>query len=212
MESTTQSTITTAKIPPQVPKPSSSKPAHKKPIFDYAGRKLDVCGVCKQKYNVGDKIPRILVNCGHTFCTSCLTKFLHCEHIRCPFCKKLVNKIDNVENLPLNLNLFGEVVKNDSVIMMFIDMNHELSMSSPCSKHPEKQRHFYCSQHENNFCRECIKPFHRSKDCCVVDLYDIHKLFQLNEQNIMKNQQIVKFRNKNQGKRAKKDEFFIANY
>ena len=38
-------------------------------MFDYSGRKLDLCGICHQKYNVGDKIPRILVNCGHTFCT-----------------------------------------------------------------------------------------------------------------------------------------------
>ena len=42
---------------------------------DYKSRRLDICGVCKQTYNVGDKIPRILVNCGHTFCTSCFTKY-----------------------------------------------------------------------------------------------------------------------------------------
>ena len=30
-----------------------------KPIFDYAIRKLDICGICNEKYNVGDKIPRI---------------------------------------------------------------------------------------------------------------------------------------------------------
>ena len=38
----------------------------------YHERKLDICGVCRKKYNVGDRIPRILVNCGHKYCISCL--------------------------------------------------------------------------------------------------------------------------------------------
>ena len=76
----------------------------KKSKFDYASRKLDICGICHQKYNVGDKIPRILINCGHTFCTSCLMKYYHNSHIRCPYCRKLVKNLDNVETLPLNLS------------------------------------------------------------------------------------------------------------
>ena len=179
-------------------------------MFDYSGRKLDLCGICHQKYNVGDKIPRILVNCGHTFCTSCLMKYYHNNHIRCPYCRKLVKNLDNVETLPLNLSIFGEIVKNDPVIMLLIDPSSDISFSSSCNHHPEKQKHYYCSFHENNFCRECIKSFHRNEKCCVVDLYDIHKLFQLNEQNIIKNEMIVKTRNNGKGK-MKKEEFFIAN-
>ena len=183
----------------------------KKPYFDYARRSLDICAVCKNKYNVGDRIPRILVNCGHTFCTSCLLKYHHGkDHIRCPSCKKLVKHLDNVETLPLNLSIFGEIVKNDPVIMMFIDPSSEASFASSCPNHPEKQRHYYCSFHENNFCRECMKAFHKGDKCCVVDLCDIQKLFQLNEQNLMKNELIVKTRNKAKGK-MRKEEFFIAN-
>ena len=182
----------------------------KKPYFDYARRSLDICAVCKNKYNVGDRIPRILVNCGHTFCTSCLLKYHHGkDHIRCPSCKKLVKHLDNVETLPLNLSIFGEIVKNDPVIMMFIDPSSEASFASSCPNHPEKQRHYYCSFHENNFCRECMKAFHKGDKCCVVDLCDIQKLFQLNEQNLMKNELIVKTRNKAKGK-MRKEEFFIA--
>ena len=177
--------------------------------IDYASRELDICGCCKKKYNVGDKIPRILVNCGHTFCTSCLMKYYHNDHIRCPFCKKLVKNLDNVETLPLNLSIFGEIVKNDDVIMLLIDPNSDNSYTSSCQNHPDHQRHFYCSFHENNFCRTCISAFHRGEKCCVVDLYDIKKLFNLNEQNIMKNDMIIKTRNKGKGK-MKKEEFFIV--
>ena len=191
--------------------PSKSKELKKKPIFDYCRRNLDICAVCKNKYNVGDRIPRILVNCGHTFCTSCLIKYHHGkDHIRCPSCKKLVKHLDNVETLPLNLSIFGEIVKNDPVIMMFIDPSSEVSFASSCPNHVEKQRHYYCSFHESNFCRECMKAFHKGEKCCVVDLCDIQKLFQLNEQNLMKNELIVKTRNKAKGK-MRKEEFFIAN-
>ena len=183
----------------------------KKIKFDYSSRKLDICGVCRHKFNVGDKIPRILVNCGHTFCTSCLLKYHHGkDHIRCPSCKKLVKHLDNVETLPLNLSIFGEIVKNDPIIMLLIDPMSDVSFSSSCPNHPEKQRHYYCSFHENNFCRECMKAFHKGDKCCVVDLCDIQKLNQLNEQNLMKNELIVKTRNKAKGK-MRKEEFFIAN-
>ena len=187
--------------------PSKTQPKIK---IDYASRELDICGCCKKKYNVGDKIPRILVNCGHTFCTSCLMKYYHNNHIKCPYCRKLVKNLDNVETLPLNLSIFGEIVKNDPVILLLIDPSSNISFSNSCNQHPEKQKHYYCSFHENNFCRECIKSFHRNEKCCVVDLYDIHKLFQLNEQNIIKNEMIVKTRNNGKGK-MKKEEFFIAN-
>ena len=77
--------------------------------------------------------------------------------------------------------------------------------------HSEKQKHFFCSFHEINFCRECIKSFHRDDKCCVVDLFDINKLYNLNEQNQYKNYLIVKARNKNSKKNRMKEEFFIAN-
>ena len=192
-------------------KEAAKENGEKKPYFDYARRSLDICACCKNKYNVGDRIPRILVNCGHTFCTSCLLKYHHGkDHIRCPSCKKLVKHLDNVETLPLNLSIFGEIVKNDPVIMMFIDPSSEVSFASSCPNHPKKQRHYYCSFHENNFCRECMKVFHKGDKCCVVDLCDIQKLFQLNEQNLIKNELIVKTRNKAKGK-MRKEEFFVAN-
>ena len=73
----------------------------------YHERKLDICGVCRKKYNVGDRIPRILVNCGHTYCTSCLSSYYRKSRLRCPFCKKLVKHLDSVETLPLNIPLFS---------------------------------------------------------------------------------------------------------
>jgi hypothetical protein len=52
--------------------------------------------------------------------------------------------------------------------------------------------------------------YHRDDKCCVVDLFDINKLFHLHEQNIFKNLMIIKTRDRAKGK-FKKEEFFIAN-
>jgi hypothetical protein len=179
--------------------------------LNYEKRKLDFCGVCKLKYNVGDRLPRILVNCGHTYCTLCLTKYYRKNRIRCPFCKKLVKKLESVEQLPLNINIFGESVQNNEKILSLIDPESKNYYTATCNFHTEKQKHFFCSYHEINFCRECIKSFHRDDKCCVVDLFDINKLYNLNEQNQYKNYLIVKARNKNSKRSRMKEEFFIAN-
>lgn len=177
-------------------------------LQSYAKRKLDTCGVCKLNYNVGERIPRILINCGHTFCTSCLTKYYRKNRIRCPFCKKLVKHLDSVEQLPLNINLFSESVVNNVELLNMLDDNSDKGLTGLCSIHTEKQMHFYCSYHHINFCRECIKGYHRDDKCCVVDLFDISKLFQLFEQNQEKNYKIIKARSQNI---KVGDEFFIAN-
>ena len=214
-ESETNEKITMSRIENSEQKSERPKHARKKLVQEYGARGLDICGVCKTKYNLGDRIPRILVHCGHTFCTSCLIKFHHQDHIRCPYCKKLINNIDSpakIESLPLNLNIFGELVKTDPVVMMLINPENQNSLTSLCSNHSEKQKHFYCSYHETNFCRECIKLFHKQNECCVVDLYDVDKLYQLNEQNIRKNNMIIKCRKKVNNGKMRKEEFFISNY
>jgi len=177
-------------------------------LASYEKRKLDICGVCRLKYNVGERIPRILVNCGHTFCTSCLTKYYRKNRIRCPYCKKLVKYLDSVEQLPLNINLFSESIVNNSDLLNMLDENSDKGLIGLCEVHTEKQMHFYCSYHHVNFCRECIKGYHRDDKCCVVDLFDISKLFQLYEQNQEKNYKIIKARNI--GTKVM-DEFFISN-
>ena len=122
-----------------------------------------------KKYNIGDRIPRILVNYGHTYCISCLSSYYKKSRIKYPFCKTLVKNLDYVETLPLNIPLFSEIIKNDPKISNYIGPNSKDSFTAICEHHNEKQKHFFCSFHNTNFCRECIKQFHRDDNCCVVD-------------------------------------------
>ena len=84
---------------------------------DYKSRKLDYCHFCGNPYNVGARIPRILVHCGHTFCTECLSSCLfHNFRVRCPICKKLVKNLETPERLPLNINILYEIVESDPLL------------------------------------------------------------------------------------------------
>lgn len=46
-------------------------------IEQFVGRLLDKdnCPLCKKEYDTIEHIPRIMIHCGHTFCTPCLKKF-----------------------------------------------------------------------------------------------------------------------------------------
>ena len=84
--------------------------------LDYESRCLDICQFCGLKYNVGERIPRILVHCGHTLCTSCIQQLHHKDRVRCPICRKLIKGLESAERLPLNINILYEVVEKDPVL------------------------------------------------------------------------------------------------
>jgi len=65
----------------------------------------------KTDYNFTDRIPRILVHCGHTFCSACLKNFHKNRRIRCPMCLKLIKNIDSLERLPVNHTIFSKMAE-----------------------------------------------------------------------------------------------------
>lgn len=65
-----------------------------------------------------------------------------------------------------------------------------------CELHPDRVKHFYCSNHMTVFCRECIKQLHSEDECFVVDLYEIQRMRQLQQQNMVKNEEQARKRNK----------------
>ena len=84
--------------------------------LDYESRGLDICQFCALKYNVGERIPRILVHCGHTLCTNCIQQLHHKDRVRCPICRKLIKQLESAERLPLNINILYEVVEKDPIL------------------------------------------------------------------------------------------------
>ena len=65
---------------------------------------------------MGNRIPRIIVGSGHTYCTSCLGYFLRDGRIRCPISRKLLKGVESVDKLPLNFNILYEIVTKDPLL------------------------------------------------------------------------------------------------
>ena len=103
---------------------------------DYTTRGLDICHYCGLNFNVGERIPRVIVGCGHTFCTSCLGYFLRNNRIRCPMCRKLLKGVDSVDKLPLNFNILYEVVTKDPLLS---SVNFEKCLQADPDAYPDEE-------------------------------------------------------------------------
>jgi uncharacterized protein YbaR (Trm112 family) len=66
------------------------------------------CFNCKKAYDQAERLPRLLINCGHTLCEKCCHDRIHDKIITCPECH--VNSVINsISNLPKNLALLSTI-------------------------------------------------------------------------------------------------------
>ena len=66
------------------------------------------CPICKNDFNSSIHIPRILINCGHTICSSCLNTKLaenKSKQFTCPEDNILYENIESIEKFPINKSL-----------------------------------------------------------------------------------------------------------
>ena len=83
---------------------------------------MDRCLVCRQKYDVHEHQPRIVVTCGHTFCTTCIFKMLkNGNTVQCVMCHKLVKDLQSIEQLPINHCIMKRLAKENNTpeLLMF---------------------------------------------------------------------------------------------
>ena len=66
------------------------------------------CPICQNDYDSSIRVPKILVSCGHTACSVCLTtEALENGKIVCPEDLIVYDKVDSIENLPTNKTLLA---------------------------------------------------------------------------------------------------------
>ena len=66
------------------------------------------CPICKNDYDSSVHTPRILINCGHTICSSCLnTKITEnkSKQFTCPEDNVVYENIESIEKFPINKSL-----------------------------------------------------------------------------------------------------------
>lgn len=83
-------------------------------IGEIAYAKSLPCPCCLEPYDLEKKLPRVLVQCGHTLCTSCLEPTYRNKSLRCPICFKLLHDITWAGKLPLNSQVYSALFAQKS--------------------------------------------------------------------------------------------------
>ncbi|CAL4206440.1 unnamed protein product [Meganyctiphanes norvegica] len=126
------------------------------------------CSICNNAYNTQEYRPRVLP-CGHSYCTTCLSKAFKEGFKSCPTCRKSIH-LTTPHNLPINFDLEGatalvrisstKVTKSDDI---------QLPSSELCDPHGEEIQH-RCANHKVWLCNTCRKAHiqHGGTVCSVV--------------------------------------------
>lgn len=113
------------------------------------------CPVCHNPYghNVLDTLPRVLLNCGHTFCHKCISSHLVNQTILCFTCTKSSSAL-SVETFPVNDSLinFLSVPPRPEVL---------------CKQHSKKIE-IFCEKDNKLLCSECMIQGHQHHKMITV--------------------------------------------
>ncbi|KRX00628.1 Armadillo-type fold [Pseudocohnilembus persalinus] len=178
---------------------------YKDKIDDFVSKLLDTkkCVVCKEDFDLQERMPRILVHCGHTFCTSCIINFYRNNKVRCPLCLKLIKNIEYLERIPINHTIFTKLAEqlneeNKKQGQQELDIPQQLYSLFEASLQPPQQYYQRQPGQPNideetglEFCQihfERIKHFfcgghqetccrvcseYQHQNCQIIDLYDV---------------------------------------
>ena len=101
------------------------------------------CWSCKKSFNNSDYCPRLLVNCGHSICESCLENIFSNGTVICPECK-VHNYAPKLSAFPVNLSLIS-IKSTSTPIESHRDHSPQKSQRSDepyqqtlCPKHKKK--------------------------------------------------------------------------
>lgn len=61
---------------------------------------MSQCSICYNDYNINNRIPIILIPCGHTFCSQCIYHLQYYNHHQCSLCR------DEMDYVEINFILF----------------------------------------------------------------------------------------------------------
>ena len=149
------------------------------------------CPLCKNLYNNQERIPRILLQCGHTICEKCIKNFLDNPPLKCPEDQTEYKDIDSINQFPINKALMKILkkineTKNNSSLKGFYTSREgrkvidSFKMLSSSKKNIEEE---FCKEHKNRKL-EIICLEDRCKictNCAIFGPHKNHKLLSIDE-------------------------------
>ena len=143
------------------------------------------CFVCQELYNDSKNAP-LALSCGHTFCSSCVSR-MHNGRVKCAYCSK--DDTRPMKDITRNY-IISEVAIN-------ITPMHESSDIWTCKSHRDEKITFICKETKQFLCDEClhesdinfavpIDPQDQlSKLKYFKNLFEITKPFELKERVVL---------------------------
>ena len=86
----------------------------------------EMCILCKQPFDLGARMPRVAVQCGHTFCTVCVSSCIRNQKFKCPQCLSVLNGVTNPDKLPVNTSIFTVLCFREKVDQKLLNLEKEL--------------------------------------------------------------------------------------
>jgi len=71
------------------------------------------CQTCDKQYNSQNRVPKLLIQCGHSLCSECVDKLYSNKQLICPECST-TNHAESVAHFPKNLALIQMKKKPES--------------------------------------------------------------------------------------------------
>ncbi len=115
------------------------------------------CPACNNNYSHSDRqerLPRVLIGCGHTFCQACIAHAHTLDRVICLQCTK-VSPAATPDALPLNETLLA---------MM---RSQQVQQEHLCKTHRKKLEAF-CEKERELICMECSLSTHRYHKACLI--------------------------------------------
>ena len=134
------------------------------------------CQRCLSLYNFDSNLPRVLVQCGHSICSLCVTDLVVDQKISCPFCNMQLTRVSSPEALPINQQIFVSLQKNkEEKEESQQGQQMDLEALQKCDIHRGKYQHYYCLKHEIQLCKACIVYHTQKSKCEIIDLVTVKK-------------------------------------
>ncbi|XP_045581217.1 E3 ubiquitin-protein ligase TRIM21 isoform X2 [Procambarus clarkii] len=138
------------------------------------------CKVCFMRFDTEVRRPRMLVSCGHSFCSICITNMIKDNStILCPSCRT-EQALTEAEQLPINFALLELVDSDNSSSESVVTDQHLRTSIDPlirapvlnaghCEDHGQYKL-FQCTTCAEYICHVCTVVDHPSSTCTVISI------------------------------------------
>ena len=144
------------------------------------------CPLCKQIYDEDVRIPRILLNCGHTICSSCISNCLNTSSIlKCPEDQTEYPNITSLSSFPINkalIKLLHKISDNKKIKNNFNNNNLNLNLNLPNNfrkvspeSSPRKGLNTERGPRQNSYMLK-LNPLSSAKKCTMCNEHPKRKL------------------------------------